>query len=356
MKRVGVVAWFVAAVVACRSTPVEPAPEPLATAGPASSATPCSRPGGGVRRDWSGEPKVADLEEYERACANCDVTACERQAWLLGRGLLGPGRQADAIPIADAACAHGGEDGCLFGLLLARRFQTSSVPARLAKACDGGDSTACERQAIALLATGDRAAAGKVWTAACRAGSDWACAVPVDDAPPATDVTIPDELRVALDAAGLVLEVPRGFVLEPYRKNPHLYYSIAMRATAARYEVRYWINPASRRPQGPMALQVNALNLSGGRDPDVQSFPAFAVRNEFDAEWGGVTSFPLTTGFNATYTTAILFGILRGGSGEANVVCLFDAFDDVRALHRAAFHALRFRDPVGLDAWGKGRP
>lgn len=110
-----------------------------------------------------------------------------------------------------------------------------------------------------------------------------------------------------LNRAHMSFEAPKGFIEMPLVKNGQMHYEYALKDTTRDLEIRYAIAPldsifiqfnqmekaGSHMVIGPNKLYYGAFlstmsNISNGdRRPQIGAFPAQAVKEEFNADWGG---------------------------------------------------------------------
>ena len=95
------------------------------------------------------------------------------------------------------------------------------------------------------------------------------------------------------------------------------------------------------------ALIVDVYNISTGQFTQPAFLPATGVRLEFDAEWGSQAGFMARPTFSAVHRKGIVLQLHRDNAADAYVTFLYDDPFPVVAF-QAAFHALRFAEPLGL--------
>jgi hypothetical protein len=89
-------------------------------------------------------------------------------------------------------------------------------------------------------------------------------------------------------------------------------------------------------------------NISGGQMPQVNDFPAEAVRREFRADWGGTTLVPPGRQFAPGYTYCMVVALHKRNVADVYCFYLFNKREAINDLMKAAtpdeaaFHALRF--------------
>lgn len=131
----------------------------------------------------------------------------------------------------------------------------------------------------------------------------------------------PDEFAKHADSMGLVFTMPEGFRSVPTKENPNLWYDFAIMSEDSAFEVRYTIWPLQEALQSYQEClkdtsclmvhpnkffqgraQTNVLNMTSGAGGNTQSFPADAVKEEFNADAGGSAMFEFDCVFGEGYT------------------------------------------------------
>jgi hypothetical protein len=181
-----------------------------------------------------------------------------------------------------------------------------------------------------------------------------------------------DAFRAQAAAMGLALRVPARYREVEVRKNPDMEYDYALRDPSRKLEIRYSLRPLDPRelaayaafkknpPKGPEGkpppvmldpndiysglFEATALNVAGGGDVvEPRHFPSQAVKEEFGADDGLVTSVSkMHSSFGQGFKRCMLFVLHRKDVGEAYVFVLFDRDEDFSSLPDAAFHSLGF--------------
>jgi hypothetical protein len=179
---------------------------------------------------------------------------------------------------------------------------------------------------------------------------------------------LPEDFATRLKDGGLSFQLPAEFSPVPIQENPDLSYQYAIAHESGRLELRFAVTPlaplfadyqACKKPNcgmvhpnnlGLVTLMATWLNLSAqpGQGPPPSPFPDVAVRLEFNADWGQVTGFPPRSTFADGWPIAALVGIHRDDQADVLIVALMKDPAAAEELWPAAFHALRFGEPVGL--------
>lgn len=173
---------------------------------------------------------------------------------------------------------------------------------------------------------------------------------------------LPKAFQKQLDESGLKFEMPAGYKVVPIKENGDLQYSFAIANADNSMEVRYSIFPmkplleqykkskenANETMIDPNKLYIginmsNGLNMTGGNEPEIGSFPTQAVKKEFNADWGGSSFFA----FNCEFGKGWKFGqaVYLHKIDQADVIVTFMSNDKEKHsdLMDAAFHSLTFK-------------
>ena len=165
-----------------------------------------------------------------------------------------------------------------------------------------------------------------------------------------------------LDSAGLQFKLPENYQEIPTKENPDLYYCFAMKNKTADFEVRYSIWPMHESlkdyeacKSDPNCMMVhpnnifkgiaeaNVLNMTGGQDAAIGSFPKEAVKKEFNADIGGSAFFE----FNCTFGKGYKYGsmVILHKDDIADVIITFMSNDKSKHadLMLESFYALTFK-------------
>lgn len=185
------------------------------------------------------------------------------------------------------------------------------------------------------------------------------------EAPVAPPAPVVDPFEQLLKERGLVYEAPSGYSVVEVPASERWRHVRAIKSDALDVEIRFGAAPAGvderlRAACGDDARCVAAPSkaaLEGilgaavvglaapGSAPRIKEFPLDAVRNEFNAHWGGAIGFDVDPAF-AARAKGLAIVIHRVGRAPAMFVTLYpeatDAHEDERMR---AFHALRFGEP-----------
>ncbi|MDW3193826.1 MAG: hypothetical protein R8G66_15750 [Cytophagales bacterium] len=124
-----------------------------------------------------------------------------------------------------------------------------------------------------------------------------------------------------LESYSMTFNMPTGFSETATKENDDLYYYYAIKHDSLNIEIRYTFffiqdELARELDSGEIAANpnkmyisltsVNQLNLSGGNEYQVTRFNPEAVQEEFGADDGGTTFFPLNSGFGEGYQYCVM--------------------------------------------------
>jgi hypothetical protein len=168
-------------------------------------------------------------------------------------------------------------------------------------------------------------------------------------------------------AMKLLIDVPTGYVLVTPKKNEDVAYEFAFRHPTRRFEVRVSLSAktedaarvkereACAKKAGCWMADLDSpsetwgaavmFNVGGGDTPFF-AFPPDAVKKEFAADWGYVSSpFELEPGhtFNdEAYKIGQVVVIHRKGAGTVCRIVLADDLDAIKELDQPLFYGVRF--------------
>jgi hypothetical protein len=171
-----------------------------------------------------------------------------------------------------------------------------------------------------------------------------------------------EEFQKQIAESGLQFEMPVGYKTKEVKKNRDLQYSFAIINTEGTMEVRYSIFPMKQMlieyekskndPNVTMInpnklyigiMQSNGLNMTNGKMVDIGDFPPFAVKKEFNADYGGNAFFE----FNCEFGKGYKYGqfVCLHKENLADVIITFMSNDRYTHsdLMEIPFHALTFK-------------
>jgi hypothetical protein len=180
--------------------------------------------------------------------------------------------------------------------------------------------------------------------------------------------TLPAAFQRQLAANQLQFRIPAGAVPVPVVANSQMSYDYAVRFASKGLEVRYAIRPlgpllaeyrSTKHKKDSDIIDPNELystllmtvvaNISGGQMPQINDFPAEAVRREFRADWGGTTLVPPSRQFAPSYKYCMVVALHKRNVADVYCFYLFNKQEAINDLMKAptpdeaAFHALRFK-------------
>lgn len=316
------------------------------------------------------------VAQTQRDCGQGDPKACRNQAVLLQEGEK-PDPSA-ALLLLEQQCKAGDVRACGMSILLLRQgnFQ-KSLPenplmevALMERACDGGYAWVCLELGERAWRTDPERGRDAARRACDRSPNGYHCGLARGDwswePPPQPE--LPADFAARLREGGLSFQLPSQFSPVPVQENPDLSYHYAIAHQSGNLELRFAVMPlaplfedyaACKKPNcemvhpdtlGETMLLATWMNLSAqpGKGPPPNPFPDIAVRLEFNADWGKVTGFPPRATFAKDWPVAALVGLHRDGQADVVIVALMKDMAAAEELWPAAFHALRFVEPVGL--------
>lgn len=140
-------------------------------------------------------------------------------------------------------------------------------------------------------------------------------------------------------------------------------YEFAIKHRTKNFEVRYAIRPldtllqqyaekeANKKPgdinlnpNGLYAtlLKTTTLNISNGYLPEMVVFDKTAVKEEFNADWGGTTYVEIGKEFGKGYKFCMIVAIHKDNVADAYLFFLSDNADNFNDIMLEAFHSLKF--------------
>lgn len=154
----------------------------------------------------------------------------------------------------------------------------------------------------------------------------------------------------------LIFTMPEGFIVTRIKKNDNVYYQYAIKDKKSNFEVRIFIR--SFKNQNVKAdfdlnkysynfTTVMALNASGGtfKDmPQVDLLPEDAVQHDFNADWGGISSFKPSTPFGKGFNFCSLFCYRLNDVAEVYLFYMFNNVSKQQDLLEKSFLVMKFKD------------
>jgi hypothetical protein len=171
-----------------------------------------------------------------------------------------------------------------------------------------------------------------------------------------------DEFKKFIDTIGLKFEMPAGYKETFVNENKDLWYSFAIKYNNADFEVRYTVwslkptieeyNKCKLETDCSMVspnviykgrIQANVLNMTGGQNSGIGSFPTQAVKKEFNADAGGSSFFEFHCGFGTGYKYGQMVYLHK--DDVADVIITYMSNDKTKHadLMDKSFHSLTFK-------------
>lgn len=171
-----------------------------------------------------------------------------------------------------------------------------------------------------------------------------------------------DEFQNYIDTIGLKFTMPAHCKETYVKENNDLWYSFAIKDKKADFEVRYtvWsLKPTIAEYEkckldknctmvNPNVIykgrvQANVLNMTGGQDGDIGTFPTQAVKNEFNADAGGSSFFEFNCGFGEGYKYGQMVYLHKDNVADVIITFMSNNKTIHSDLMMKSFHALTFQ-------------
>ncbi|MDX2360678.1 MAG: hypothetical protein QNK23_07715 [Crocinitomicaceae bacterium] len=165
-----------------------------------------------------------------------------------------------------------------------------------------------------------------------------------------------------VDQAGMVFTMPEGFKVVDIKENRDLSYHFAIMNEEETTEVRYTIWPLddflkeyeeSLKDTNRMMLEpnrlyksmimANAMNMTNGQLPEIESFPPSAVKKEFNADDGGTCVFEFDCQFGEGYKIGQFIYLHKDDVTDAIVTYMSNDINVHLKEMQKAFHSLKFK-------------
>lgn len=166
-----------------------------------------------------------------------------------------------------------------------------------------------------------------------------------------------------LQRSTLTFLQPEGFDTIPVIQNSAMEYEFAIKHRTKNFEVRYAIRPLDtllqeytekekNKQPGDINLNPNnlyatllkatTLNISNGYLPEMVVFDKTAVKEEFNADWGGTTYVEVGKEFGMGYKFCMIVAIHKDNIADAYLFFLSDNAENFNDIMLDAFHSLKF--------------
>ena len=163
--------------------------------------------------------------------------------------------------------------------------------------------------------------------------------------------------------AKMRFEMPKGFQDAAIISNKQMNYEYAMKHIEKNFEVRFALRPLegllksydekeiNKKPGDinvspnkfySSALLATAMNISGGKMPQISQFPKEAVKAEFNADWGAVAKVEVAKEFGQEYKTCMIVAIHKDNAADAYYFYLGNDSQTLLELMKPIFHCLKF--------------
>ncbi|MFV0418682.1 MAG: hypothetical protein ACK5KT_08140 [Dysgonomonas sp.] len=178
-----------------------------------------------------------------------------------------------------------------------------------------------------------------------------------------TTIDPPEKVKDLLDKAGMTLNVPEGLIEAEIIENNHMNYEYALKHPKGEFEIRYAIRPLGEmvkdheeweknKKEGDIRIHPNemypavgsavAFNISG-KMANLSPFDDEAVKKEYYADKGGVTSVEPRDSFANGYKTCLMIVIQKDNVATAYIFLLANDKEAlVKALTQASY-SLKFK-------------
>lgn len=178
------------------------------------------------------------------------------------------------------------------------------------------------------------------------------------------DISLPSEFAEALKRAQMSFEMPEGYTATKVIENEDVGYAFAVKSPDKKLEVRYAVWPLDSmiarynlpRKEGETMIDPNTIcqtetlmnmaNISVtplDRLQNIVAFDSDAVRNEFNADWGGTATVELRKSFGQKNKWCSVVALHKDKIADAWLFFLARNKDELLAHMDAAFHSLRFK-------------
>lgn len=179
---------------------------------------------------------------------------------------------------------------------------------------------------------------------------------------------LPQEFVHLMDRAKMTFSQQDSVIEVEIKSNTQMNYEYALAYAGKHFEVRYAVRPldsmlakytrdTTEKKPGSFSVDPNKMygaafqatiyNVFGGKMLPIKAFPPEAVKNEFNADWGGVASGIPSGEFGAGYKMCLMVAIHKQNAGDAYYFYLADstvAPPEFRQKMKALFHTLRFKN------------
>ncbi|MES2574699.1 MAG: hypothetical protein V4572_07135 [Bacteroidota bacterium] len=171
-----------------------------------------------------------------------------------------------------------------------------------------------------------------------------------------------EEFQKDAELAGLKFEMPIGYKITEVKKNRDLQYSFAIINEDGSMEVRYSLFPMkenlaeyekSKDDKNVIMINPNAMytslmvangmNMTNGKMPEIKNFNTNSVKKEFNADYGGVTTFDFNCEFGKGYKIGQFVCLHKENVADVIITFLSNDINKHYELFKIPFHSLTFK-------------
>lgn len=171
-----------------------------------------------------------------------------------------------------------------------------------------------------------------------------------------------EEFQQTMEAKGLTFDLPEGYEVTAVKENHDLWYGFAIKHKTADFEIRYSVwslmedfdsyekckadpNCFMLNPNNFYTgrIQANVLNMTGGNDSEIGTFPTNAVQQEFNADAGGSSFFQFNCAFGEGYKYGQMIYLHKDNVADVIITYMSNDKSTHSDLMDAPFHALKFK-------------
>lgn len=178
----------------------------------------------------------------------------------------------------------------------------------------------------------------------------------------------------ALQEGLLEFKMPENFDTVAIEQNPEMNYELALRSKSDSFEIRYAIRPLKKRiaefekmasdtSKRKVMMAANAhpnkiykmvfttvlINTSIQKNsgaptmPRFGEFPSAAVKQEFNADWGGTTGYEPRPTFAKNYKNCLTVALHKDDAADIYIFYLFNDRELMKTVLPPVFHTIKFK-------------
>ena len=171
-----------------------------------------------------------------------------------------------------------------------------------------------------------------------------------------------EEFKKEAELSGLHFEMPIGYTIKAVKENGDLQYSFAIINSERTMEVRYSLFPmkemlaeyekSKKTPNAVMInpnklhnaiMSANGLNMTSGKDVNIGDFPPQAVKEEFNADYGGSSFFEFNCEFGKGYKYGQCVCLHKENVADVLITFMSNDKGTHSDLMEIPFHSLTFK-------------